>query len=81
VFLELVHCGELLGMLEDVVDESKPRLLSDEVDEFLWYRVVTVTQAIVQIQVFNRIHQCSLFWSKLLIEEPEGQDRTLRLWW
>jgi hypothetical protein len=33
-FLEFVHRGELLRVLEDVVDEREPRLLGDEVDEF-----------------------------------------------
>ena len=32
--LEFVHRRKLLGVLEDVVDQGKPRLLSDEVDEF-----------------------------------------------
>jgi len=32
--LEFVHRGELVRMLEDVVDQRKPRLLGDEVDEF-----------------------------------------------
>jgi len=33
-FLELVHRAELFGVLEDVVDQREPRLLSHEVDEF-----------------------------------------------
>jgi len=32
--LEFVHGGELLGVLEDIVDQREPRLLSHEVDKF-----------------------------------------------
>jgi hypothetical protein len=33
--------------------EREPRLLSDEVYEFAWCRVLTVPKAIVHIRVFN----------------------------
>jgi len=33
-FLEFVHRRELVGMLEDVVDEGESRLLGNEVDQF-----------------------------------------------
>ena len=53
-------------MLDDVADQREPRLLSDEVDEFPWCRVVTVPKSIVHIPVFNRGCQSSLLQSKLL---------------
>ena len=42
--LELVHRGELVRMLEDVVDEGEPRLLSDEVDEFAGFQPLSCSQ-------------------------------------
>ena len=33
-FLEFIHRGEFLGVLEDIIDQREPRLLGDEVDEF-----------------------------------------------
>ena len=43
-FLEFVHRGELLGVLENIVDQREPRLLGDEVDEFAWWSVVIVAE-------------------------------------
>ncbi len=53
-FLEFVHRGELLGMLEDIVDQLEPRLLSNEVDEFAGDRVVADILTRVPNDVFNR---------------------------
>ena len=53
-FLEFVHRGELLGMLEDVVDQREPRLLGNEVDELVGCRVVADTPTSVHNDVFNR---------------------------
>jgi len=42
--LELVHRGELVGVLEDVVDQREPRLLGDEVDEFAGFHPLSCPQ-------------------------------------
>jgi len=43
-FLEFVHRGELVGVLEDVVDQREPRLLGDEVDEFAGFHPLSSSQ-------------------------------------
>ena len=52
--LEFVHRGELVGVLEDVVEQRDPRLLGDEVDDFSWCRVVTDTRTSLHNYVFDR---------------------------
>ena len=43
-FLEFVHRGKLLGMLDDIVDQREPRLLGDEVDEFTGFHPLSSPQ-------------------------------------
>jgi len=51
--------GELVRVLEDVVNQRELRLLSNEVDEFPWCRPGT-TKAVIHSSVFDRIHLSSL---------------------